>query len=157
MKVMPTLEGGLRIDAEDESDWDVLAGIVSDAVSCDEPLGDRLGNLVTDEDVAPDWKEFVVPDLDLSFTIDLRHVTTAIESARLECGGANGPLWITREEAAHWYSALNQARLAIEETFHFGPGEDVVPTDLSPVRRSAFLRTQFYCAIQSLLLEHVMR
>lgn len=157
MKILPTLEGGLRIDAEDPGDWLLLLGITQDAVSCDEKLAERLGNMITDEEVAPDWREYIVPDLDETFHADLEHVAAAIAAARVGCGGAAGPLWITSEDAFHWYSALNQARLALEETHHFGPAENLLPTDLTPPTRNAFLRSQFYCAIQSLLLEHVMR
>ena len=156
MKIMPTLEGGLRMDIEDPSDWHLLIGITHDAVSCDKPLADRLGNLITEDEVADDWKEFVVPDLDEGFSTALSDVATAIASARLESGGGPGPLWITREDGFSWYSALNQARLALEEQYHFGPGEDVDPAKLPLDRRSPFLRSQFYCAIQSLLLDHVM-
>lgn len=157
MKIMQTLEGGLRIDAEDEGDWDLLDGITQDAVSGDEPLAQRLGSLITDEDVAPDWKEYIVPDLEEEFSADLLHVQTAIAVARFESVGKSGPLWITPEDATQWFSALNQARLALEERFHFGPSERVNPASLPALPRSAFLRSQFYCAVQSLLLEHVMR
>ncbi len=157
MKILPTLEGGLRIDAEDPGDWMLLQGITHDAVSCGENLARRLGNLITDQDVAPDWQEYIVPDLDEAFHADLSHIATAIAAARVECGGGAGPLWITAGDAFHWYSSLNQARLALEEIHHFGPTEQLLLTDLPPQRRNAFLRSQFYCAIQSLLLEHVMR
>lgn len=154
---MPTLEGGLRIDAEDPGDWQLLKGITHDAVAGDEKLAQRLGNLITHEEVAPDWKEYIVPDLEEEFSSDLQHVTTSIAAARLEAGDGPGPLWITRDDAFHWYSALNQARLALEERFQFGPGDKVDPAGFPPARRAAFLRSQFYCAIQSLLLEHAMR
>jgi hypothetical protein len=154
---MPTLEGGLRIDAEDPGDWMLLGGIVSDAVCCDENLAERLGKLVTDEEIAGDWHEFVVPDLDEHFSEALVHITTAIASARVESGDGPGPLWITRDDGFQWFSGLNQARLALEEKYHFGPSELIDPGDLERERRPAFLRSQFYCAIQSLLLEHVMR
>ena len=157
MKILPTLEGGLRIDTEDAGDWQLLQGITNDAVSCDESLAHRLGNLITDPDVAPDWREYIVPDLEEGFSADVQHVTTAIASAQLESAGGPGPLWITRDDGFHWYSALNQARLAIEERFHFGPSESIHPASLPPRQRSAFLRSQFYCAVQSLLLEHVLR
>jgi hypothetical protein len=156
VKILPTLEGGLRIDAEDPGDWTLLQGITHDAISCDEKLAERLGNLITDEDVAPDWREYIVPDLDEAFHADLTHIANAIAAAHVECGGAAGPLWITREDAGHWYGALNQARLALEEVHHFGPAENLQPADLPPPSRNAFLRSQFYCAIQSLLLEYVM-
>ncbi|MDP3849195.1 MAG: hypothetical protein Q8Q59_01735 [Luteolibacter sp.] len=157
MKILPTLEGGLRIDAEEPGDWMLLQGITHDAVSCDENLAHRLGGLITDEDVAPDWQEYIVPDLDEAFHADLSYIASAIAAARVECGGGPGPLWITTEDAFHWYSSLNQARLALEEIHRFGPSEHLSPSDLPPQNHNAFLRSQFYCAIQSLLLEHVMR
>jgi hypothetical protein len=157
VKILQTLEGGLRLDNEDEGDWQLLDGIARDAVSCDEHLASRLGKLITDEEVAADWREYIIPDLEEGFHSDLSHVAASIAAARLEAAGGPGPLWITRDEGLQWYSALNQARLAIEERFHFGPSEDIDAEDLPPVRRSAFLRSQFYCAIQSLLLDQVMR
>jgi hypothetical protein len=157
MKIMPTLEGGLRIDIEDDGDWKVLMGITHDALACDESLGRRMGNLITDEEVAPDWEEYIIPDLEESFQGELSHVATAVAAARLECGGGAGPLWIKRDDAGAWYGALNQARLALEEIHHFGPGEKLNPAALSAGSRNAFLRSQFYCAVQSLLLEYVMR
>lgn len=153
---MQTLEGGLRIDTEDAGDWQLLQGITNDAVSCDEGLAHRLGNLITDEEVAHDWREYIVPDLEEGFSADILHVTTAIASAQLESGGGPGPLWITRDDGFQWYSALNQARLAIEELHHFGP-EYINPASLPPARQSAFLRSQFYFDVQSLLLDHVLR
>ena len=120
-------------------------------------LASGLGNLITEEELARDWREYVVPDLDAGFSAEVLHVATSMAAARVEAGGGPGPLWITRDDAFHWYSALNQARLALEERFHFGPGHNLDPAELPPVRRAAFLRSQFYCAIQSLLLEHVMR
>ena len=157
MKILPTLEGGLRIEIEDAGDWQLIKGITHDAVSCEENLANRLGNLIKDPAVAPDWREYIVPDLAEGFSADLLYVASSIAAARVEADGGPGPLWITRDDAFQWYSALNQARLALEERFHFGPGEAIDPAALPPARRSAFLRSQFYCAIQSLLLEHVMR
>jgi hypothetical protein len=157
VKIMQTLEGGLRLDAEDHSDWMLLQGITSDAVSCDEHLSERLGKMITNEEVAGDWREYIVPDLYEGFSNDLLHVTTAIASAQLESGGGPGSLWITPDDAMPWYSALNQARLAIEERHHFGPGENIRPAAMPEASRLPFMRSQFYCAIQSMLLEYVLR
>lgn len=157
MKVMPTLEGGLRIDVEDAADWQLLNCINDDAISHDESLASRLGNLITDADVAPDWQEYIVPDLDAGFHLDLAHVAAAIAAAHLEAGGGPGYLWITPDDGLRWYSALNQARLELEERYHFGPSESLDRDELPPIKQSASLRSRFYCAIQSILLEHVMR
>lgn len=156
MKIMPTLDGGLRIDAEDKDDWRLLSGITGDAMSRDDKLSHRLGEFITDEAVALDWLEYIVPELEDGFSAAVLYVTTAIASARVESGGGPGPLWITRDDVFHWYSALNQARLAIEEIHHFGPGAGIHPDELPPARRSVFLRSQFYCAIQSMLLAQGM-
>ena len=157
MKVLPTLEGGLRIDVEDDGDWKLLLAITHDAVTCNENLARRLGKLIHDEEIAADWKEYIIPDLEQGFHEDLTRVATIIAGAHVESAGGAGPLWITRDDAPHWYSALNQARLSLEEMHHFGPADGVQPSDIPPRSRSAFLRSQFYCAIQSLLLDHVLR
>ncbi|HSP44271.1 MAG TPA: hypothetical protein VLO11_15455 [Luteolibacter sp.] len=154
MKITPTVEGGLRIDAEDAGDWFLLLGITRDAAGNDEKLAQRLGALITDEELSADWQDIVVPELEAEFHSDLAHVAGAIREAE---GGGGKRLWITREDAWHWYSALNQARLALHEIHHFQSTDEISPADLEPGIRNAFLRSQFYCAFQSLLLDHVMR
>lgn len=156
MKVMPTLEGGLRIDLEDGGDWGFLQAIPEDVAACGSKLSERLGSVVTDEDVADDWRDYVVPDLGLAFSAQLKHVADAIARARREAADGPGTLWIRRDDAYEWYGALNQARLALEERYRFGPGETIEPLKLPPPARQAFLRSQFYCALQSLLLENGM-
>ncbi len=156
MKAMPTLEGGLRIDTEDASDWELLRSIVTDANGCEKDLADRLGGLISEEAGSEDWQEYIVPDLREAFQDELFQVGASIDSAAHHAGEGPGPLWITPDEAFPWYSALNQARLSLEEHFQFGPSEEIDPRHLTPIRRAAFYRSKFYCAIQSLLLEYVM-
>lgn len=156
MKASPTLAGGLRIDAENPADWLLLQEITQDATACDRKLTECLSEHITDEEVAEDWREFVLPDLEQAFQSDLALVSNAITTAYRECNGQAGPMWITRDEAEKWYSALNQARLSLEQIHQFGPAENLNPAKLPPVRRKAFMRSHFYCTIQSLLLEHVL-
>ena len=156
MKAMPTLEGGLRIDTEDASDWELLRSIISDANGCKTDLADRLGGMITEEAGAEDWLEYVVPDLREAFQDEIAQVGAAIESAVFHADGGAGPRWITRDDALPWYSSLNQARLALEEQFKFGATELADPGQFSLIRRAAFFRSKFYCAIQSLLLEYVI-
>lgn len=156
MKAMPTLEGGLRIDAENPDDWGILRSIIADANGCGTDLASRLGGLISEEAGAEDWLEYIVPDLRESFQDELDEIGAAIESAIHHAAGGPGPVWITRDDAFPWYSSLNQARLALEEQFHFGQDETLAAGSV-PERRAAFIRSRFYSAIQGLLLEHVMR
>ncbi len=157
MKAMPTLEGGLRIDTEDASDWELLRSIITDANGRSTDLADRLGALISKDAGAEDWQEYVVPDLREAFQDDLAQVGASIESAVLHAKGKAGPIWITLDDVSPWYSALNQARLSIEDHFHFGPEEIIDFSVLTPESRAAFIRAKFYCAVQGLLLEHVMK
>ena len=157
MTVMPTLEGGLRIDAEDASDWELLRSIIVDASCCKIDLASRLGGLMSEEIVGEDWEELVVPDLREGFQDELAEIGALIESAVFNSSSGPGPIWITPGDAFPWYSALNQARLALEEIYHFGPEEQADPMKMTPVQGAAFIRSGFYSDIQSLLLRHVMR
>jgi hypothetical protein len=157
MTVMPTLEGGLRIDAEDASDWELLRSILVDATCCKTDLASRLGGLMSEKIVGEDWEELIVPDLREAFQDELAEIGAMIESAIFSASSGPGPIWITPGDAFPWYSSLNQARLALEEIYHFGPEEEVDPMKMTPVQRAAFVRSGFYSDIQSLLLRHVMR
>ena len=157
MKAMPTLEGGLRVDTEDASDWELLRSILTDANGGTVDLASLLGGVISEEAGAEDWQEYVVPDLREGFQDELAQVGAAIESAIFQAEGGPGPIWITREDAGPWYSALNQARLAIESHFKFGPSETIQLKGITPERRAAFVRTKTFCAIQSMLLEYVMK
>jgi hypothetical protein len=153
MKLAPSATGGLRIDVEEAADWSLLLGIHHDAQCPGFDLATQVGSVMQQSSDWPDWQEFVLPDIRDDYQEHLNAVLTAIESAKLEAAGGPGTLWISRDDAFHWYSALNQARLTIEESHHFGPGENVNPLQLTPTRRAAFFRSQFYCAIQSFLLD----
>jgi hypothetical protein len=157
MKAMPTLEGGLRIDAEEASDWDLLREIIVDANGGKVDLASRLGGMINDEAGGEDWQEYVVPDLREDFQDRLAQVGAAIESAAHQASGEAGPIWITPEDVFPWYSALNQARLELEEQFHFGSNEEIDLMSLPEESRPAYIRSYFYFTLQSLLLEHVMK
>lgn len=157
MKAMPTLEGGLRIDTETTAEWEILRSILVDANAPEVDLANRLGNLMAADPSAEDWRDYVVPDLREGFLDGLAHVGAAIEAAMFQAEYAPGPIWITPEDAGHWYSALNQARLGLEECFHFGTGETLVVKKLTPEQRSAWSRGSFYQALQGMLLDHVLK
>lgn len=151
MRLDLLLNGGLRIEAESSDDWDVLRCIIVDAVSDD--LAVRLGGMVRDDG---DWEEYVVPDVSSRFCEQLEVVRDAIESAAGAAAEGPGRLEVSRTEAESWYSALNQARLALEEHYHFG-SMDQLPPEAPVERRMGFFRSQFYLEIQSVLLERILR
>ena len=153
---MPTLEGGLRIEVETSTDWLVLEQIAPDALEGGgEDLPARLSALM---DEGSEWDEMVVPELEDFFTGQLRTVRDTIHAAQQESTDApEGQFFITQAEGAQWYGALNQARIALETHYQFGPGQELTEVESFPApKRSAFIRSQFYCALQSVLLEHVL-
>ena len=157
MKVAPTLEGGLRLDLEDADDWDILRRIGVDARARATDLADAMGALIDEEAGGGDWREYVVPDLREAFADEIDEIGAVIESAAHQAGDGVGPVWITPASAYPWYSAFNQARLALEELYHFGSGENPDPAILGEEAHEAYLRSKFYFAIQSLLLEYVLK
>lgn len=156
MKIEPTIEGGLRIDPETEEDWYILRAIILDANNCETDLATRQGNLITNEKITEDWQEIIVPDLRETFNDALHYVRGALEAASAFPKDGEHPIWITREDALTWYSALNQARLALEEKFKFGTDPESDAANLAPVRHEALLRNHFYTALQSFILNHAM-
>ncbi|MEY5013183.1 MAG: hypothetical protein RLY69_898 [Verrucomicrobiota bacterium] len=157
MKISPTIMGGLRVDMEEAADWQLLEMIMLDARSCERGLAKRLADAIDDQETAADWSEWVVPELEQGFNAELAFVKKVIETARREAGGEVGPIWINPDDAHRWYGTLNQARLALETLYHFGPSDAVDLESLPIEKRGAFMRSQFYCALQSALLDHVMR
>ncbi|MCX6876408.1 MAG: hypothetical protein NTW21_21750 [Verrucomicrobia bacterium] len=153
MKISASPAEGLHIEVEEPGEWHLLTGILRDAQGAGFDLATQVGGRMDQTAAWNDWEEYVIPDIRAGFLEHLKTILMAIESARLEAAGGPGLLWITREDAFHWYSALNQARLAIEASHHLGPGETIDPNRLSPASLKAFIRSQFYCAIQSILLD----
>ena len=154
MKIAPTIEGGLRIDPENEIDWHLLRSIILDASASNHDLAGRLGDLISHERISEDWQDNVVPDLRESFSDDLHHVYAAIETASAFPKDNETPIWISPTDAHKWYSSLNQARLELEEIYHFGQEPESDSKNLKPIRRDALLRSRFYCGLQSVILDH---
>lgn len=159
MKLMPTLEGGLRIEIETPTDWLVLEQIPSDALDGgQERLAGRLGGLMDEQS---EWEEVVIPELRSLFngqvSCVVEEVRRAQEHAETGQEEARGEVRIPKADAEKWYGALNQARLALEDRYRFGPPEEIEDLDaFSDEKRSAFVRNQFYSALQGVLLEHVL-
>lgn len=157
MKVRITQRGELRIDLEDLTDWGLLESLFQDIQLTKRPLAERMGEFVTDEGVAEDWQDLVVPDLNVRFEGEVSCVADAIEKAALSSDTDEGSILIRRSDAMQWYGALNQARLSLEEHYGFGSAEELDPSEFSADEYAAFLRGQLYLSIQSALLHHVLQ
>ena len=156
MNIVPTLEGGLKIEVEASIDWIALERIASDALPGGaQELPTTLGALMDEES---EWNELVVPELEELFNDQLHKVRTRIEAAQQEASSpSGGTLFILREEGGDWYGALNQARMALVSRYQFGESEDLgAVEEFPPPKRSAYIRNQFYRALQSVLLEHLI-
>jgi len=159
MRVLPTLEGGLRIEVQTAADWLVLEQIAPDAlVGGPDHLPEQLGVLMDDES---QWADLVIPELREFFSGQLKHVAETVREAQRGASQGEeapaGDVFIRREAGADWYGALNQARLALESRYRFGGLQGGADLEMFPeAKRSAFLRSQFYCALQGILLEHVL-
>ncbi|WP_435893030.1 hypothetical protein [Oceaniferula spumae] len=144
---MPTLEGGLAIEPESNTDWAVLEMITHD-VGRPAHLAESLAGLMDDDS---DWEEYVVPDLELNFNSQCKYVAAVIAEAREYDERA---IYIKPVNADKWYGAINQARISLEARYKLEAVEDVdeAPAEL----RSAHFRNRFYLMLQSMLLEYVM-
>jgi len=157
MKLAPTLQGGFRIDADGPEDWIVLDAICADAVALPgPPLYDQLSENMPND---PDWEEFVAPDIRSQFSDQIAYVSRAISSAPRDENQV-GSIAIASEDAMTWYGAINQARMTLEQLYQVSKIEDFGDLDeingLSEEKHSALVRSHFYSALQSLLLDYVL-
>ncbi len=151
MNVIPTLDGGLRLEIEEASDWQALMAISLDA---ERDLASDLSELM---DVEAMWEEIVVPELQEHFTSQIDTVTKAIrEAKKTEIAGKDTELHIQKGDAETWYGALNQARLALEDRYQFGAMTEEAFEKIPDPQRQAYFRERFYCHLQSVLIEYVM-
>lgn len=151
MKIAPTLEGGLRLDVESAFDWMLLRCIPADARGSSTELADRLADFVADDPGAGDWREYVLPDLRAQFDGQISMIEEALKS------DDDGPaeIQIYRADGERWYGALNQARLSLESRYSFGDDEELEA--MTPGKRTAWFRYNWYQRLQSMLLHFVMQ
>lgn len=157
MRVAPTLDKSLRIDAESPTDWLVLEMICTDASQMpDEPLADKLANYMAADE---DWNELITPELSDQFNEQVLHVSRAISTAEKD-NDLTGSLFITEDEADIWFGAINQARLSLEERHKVSQYEDDIDEDSleyeDPTLKAAIIRYHFYTSLQSIMLDYIL-
>ena len=158
MKIMPTLEGGLRIDVEDAATGSSSIASTTMPFHCDESLASRLGNLITDEDVAPDWQEYIVPGSRCGLSLgscprrrrDRRRRILNAAVAPATCGSLRtmGCTGIARSirRGSRWKSAIISA-----------PANRWIATSSRRSSSPHLCGPGFIARSRVLLLEHVMR
>ncbi|MDP0492074.1 MAG: hypothetical protein Q7Q71_13580 [Verrucomicrobiota bacterium JB023] len=154
MKVLPTLEGGLRVDLEAGRDWVIFEQLVWDARGKQEGwLSKKLGSRMEDED----WAEFVMPELEGIFASQIETVLAGLKTAKENEENGEAHFFILPEEGGAWYGVLNQARLSLESEWKLGDLEEVENLEeVEEKRLGAYFRARFYLLLQSKLLDHVM-
>jgi hypothetical protein len=118
-----------------------------------------------------DWSDFVTDDLETQFASDVGIVLADLDTAvpqrsTKETGERRLRLDVPIEHATPWFSALNQARLMLDQKFKLHPEGD---GDFEPVlkeeqgsgldmheRLEVYMRYEFYAALQEWLVRHVM-
>lgn len=157
MKLAPTFQGGIRIDADCAEDWLMLDAICGDAAGVPgKPLYDRLAEKMPTD---PDWEEFVAPDIRDQFSYQIVHVSRSISSAQ-RGEDQVGVVLVEKEDCMTWYGALNQARMTLELVYQVSELDEYADLDdlaeISEEMRMALVRSHFYSAFQSLLLDYVI-
>lgn len=147
MKVAPTLEGGLCIEPESDTDWTVLTTIVTDA-GRPAHLAESLADLMDSES---EWEDLVLPDLRDTFEGECRYVQAAVTNAREKNEQA---IFITPQGGGKWYGAINQARLALQARYQLHKIDS--PEEAGRELQSAYFRERFYLMLQSMLIEYVI-
>ena len=105
MKILPTLEGGLRIDIEEDEDWEIFEILLIDARGrSPDWLAKRLGVLMEEED----GEEYVVPELTSHFSSQAEVVKGALTRARQKAKNGKGELFIERSDGEIWYGLVNR-------------------------------------------------
>lgn len=158
MRIAPTLDRSLRIDAENPTDWLVLEMICTDASQMpDEPLADKLALYMSGDE---DWAELITPELSEQFNEQILHVSRAISTANKDAD-LTGCLFIKEEEADIWFGAINQARLSLQERYDVSQYDESAEDDPNldfedPSLKAAIIRYHFYTSLQSLMLEYIL-
>ena len=104
-----------------------------------------------------DWKEFVVPDLRSQFDEALDQLESDVAKAKKAKSRSKDrySMEIQMGHVAHWFSALNQARLVLQEKYQFP--EEAEASSLAAMfakgQWRAYFQSRFYAELQCWLLE----
>jgi hypothetical protein len=181
MRLSVQKEKGIwRISDLDEAHIELLRQAAEDASIGDSPEGRaRLfpspvpkKNQLREGEFLEDWSDYVTDDLENQFAGDVGTVLADLDTAVPQRSTKESPVPLLRvdvplEHAQAWFSALNQARLMLDQKFKLHPGGD---GDFEPVlkeeendgldmheRLEVYMRYEFYAALQEWLVRHAMQ
>ncbi len=144
MKIIPTVDKGLRVIPEAPAEWMLLRKIIQDANPTH--LADRLSQPMDEESC---WEDIVQPELEETFNTQLIRVADATKVESLD------GFLIKNEHLMEWYGALNQARLMLENTHSLSTLDLNELDTFPPPLRQALVRASSYTRIQSLILDYL--
>jgi len=145
---------GIRIDIEYLEDWQCLEMIALDVVLNNKPPSHQFSKHMRPDD---DWKEYVMPEIDEKLNSQVLFVNGKIEQEKAQ-DREEPSVTILSADAAAWYGAINQARLALESHYRLSliQDEEYQSSSLSGEVIYAAVRNNVYTYIQSQLLDHAM-
>jgi hypothetical protein len=166
MKIELLLEQGLRLSEVSREQLQLFLQLPlhADPADCPEaesrlhqaPLSDPQDE--DDRGFNSDWRDQVLPDLQSEFNDQLDTVNEDLKAATQSAGEDDLPEFafeIPFAHIDHWYGALNQARLVMNERYRFPEveNEETMSDYLNEGTIKPYLIDQFYTRIQSVLLD----
>ncbi len=180
MRLIVQKEKGIwRISDLDEEHIELIRQAAEDASIGDSPEGRArlFPRPVSEKDelregeFLEDWTEFVTDDLETQFASDVGVILDDLDNAvpqrsTKENAEPRLRLDVPLDHAGAWFSALNQARLMLDQKYKLHPDGDgeFVPVlkeeedsgiDMHE-RLEVFMRYEFYAALQEWLVRHAM-
>jgi len=160
VKIYPTVKKGLAIDVEQPHEGELFKTLIEDAIGNqqnegNQSLAESLSLWMANDE---DWQEFVVPELNEFFALQIQHVRD--ELAPIFAQEFPCRILLTEEIAEAWFGCLNQARIQLENRYElstFEPDEDFLSEDSEfNMKHAAYMRNEFYSMLQSALLEFAL-
>lgn len=171
-------EGHWRLSDMEEIHVQLLRQAADDASLKDDkegqprlyPLPVSSKDLLCEGEFLEDWKEYVTDELQTQFASDVGILLDDMDA--LETDDAEKKeselkyaLTVPLEHGNAWFSALNQARLLLDQQYvlhpeggEFEPDADAALVgDVDPAQRfAAYMRYEFYAVIQEWLVKHAL-
>lgn len=171
-------EGVWRLSDMEEVHVQLLRQAADDASMRDDkdgqarlyPLPVSSKDVLREGEFLEDWKEYVTDELNTQFASDIGILLDDMDGLETVKTGKKGheatcQLTVPMDHGPAWFSALNQARLLLDQQYTLHPqGEEFEPDtdpvligDVDPAQRfAAYMRYEFYAVIQEWIVKHVL-